>query len=243
MARVVKEREREVKRKEILDAAQRLVYTKGYEQMSIQDILNELQISKGAFYHYFNSKGDLLEALIERMVQDVEPLILPIVHDPQLSAFEKMQGLFDASARWKTARKDFLMSLLRVWYADENALVRHKTYTRMLKYISTWLTAIIRQGIAEGVMATPHPDQIGQMVLVLMENMGDKFMELLLADTNDANSLQRAIELASAYNDTLERMLGAASGSLNLVDEAILKEWFEPSPVAITGNGYESANS
>src|SRR5512135_1308764 len=149
MARTVKEEEYAVKRKEILDAAQRLVYTKGYEQMSIQDILNDLQISKGAFYHYFDSKGDLLEALIERMVQDVEPLILPIVHDPQSSAFEKMHGLFDASARWKTARKDYLMSLMRVWYADENALIRHKTYTRMLKYISTWLTAIIRQGIAE----------------------------------------------------------------------------------------------
>ena len=243
MARTVKEEEYAVKRKEILDAAQRLIYTKGYEQMSIQDILSDLQISKGAFYHYFDSKGDLLEALIERTVQDVEPMILPIVHDPQLSAFEKLHGLSDAVAQWKTVRKDYLMSVMRVWYADDNALIRHKTYTRMLKYISTWLTAIIRQGIAEGVMATPHPDQIGEMVLVLMENMGDTFMDLLLADSSGANALRRATELATAYNDTLERILGAASGSLNLVDEAILKEWFEPSPVAITGNGYESVNS
>ena len=239
MARTVKEATYAVKRKEILDAAQRLVYTKGYEQMSIQDILNELQISKGAFYHYFDSKGDLLEALIERMVQDAEPVILPIVHDPQLSALEKMHGLFDASARWKTARKDYLMSLMRVWYADENALIRHKTYTRTIKYISTWLAAIIRQGIAEKVMATPYPDQMGEMVLVLLENMGDAFMDLLLADSNDATSLQRAIELVTAYNDALERMLGTASGSLNLVDVAILKEWFMPSPVAVIGNGHE----
>ena len=239
MARTVKEETYAVKRKEILDAAQRLVYTKGYEQMSIQDILNELQISKGAFYHYFDSKGDLLEALIERMVQDAEPVILPIVHDPQLSALEKMHGLFDASARWKTARKDYLMSLMRVWYADENALIRHKTYTRTIKYISTWLAAIIRQGIAEKVMATPYPDQMGEMVLVLLENMGDAFMDLLLADSNDATSLQRAIELVTAYNDALERMLGTASGSLNLVDVAILKEWFMPSPVAVIGNGHE----
>ncbi len=239
MARTVKEEDYAVKRNEILDATQRLIYSKGYEQMSIQDILNELQISKGAFYHYFGSKGDLLEALIERMVHEVEPLILPIVDDPQRSALEKMHGLFNASARWKTARKDYLMSLMRVWYADENALVRHKTYTRMLKYISTWLAAIIRQGIAEGVMATPHPDQIGEMVLVLMENMGNTFMDLLLADSSGAGGLQRAIELATAYNVALERMLGAASGSLNLVDVAILKEWFEPLPVAVLGNGHE----
>ena len=47
------------KRNEILDSARRLVYSKGYEQMTIQDILGELQISKGAFYHYFDSKGAL----------------------------------------------------------------------------------------------------------------------------------------------------------------------------------------
>src|SRR5262245_58568880 len=54
MARVVKEHA--VRRGEILDVAQRLVYTSGYEQMTIQDMLDELQISKGAFYHYFSSK-------------------------------------------------------------------------------------------------------------------------------------------------------------------------------------------
>ena len=68
MARIVKEEEYVEKRNEILAVAQRLVYTKGYEQMTIQDMLDELQISKGAFYHYFGSKQALLEALIEEHV-------------------------------------------------------------------------------------------------------------------------------------------------------------------------------
>ena len=51
MARPVKEHEYRVKRSAILDAARRLVQTKGYEQMAIQDVLDDLQISKGAFYH------------------------------------------------------------------------------------------------------------------------------------------------------------------------------------------------
>src|SRR5512139_4236345 len=99
MARTVKEETYTVKRNEILDAAQRLVYAKGYEQMSIQDILNQLKISKGAFYHYFDSKGDLLEALIERMRQEVEPIILPIVDDPDLPTFDKLHRCFDTAAR------------------------------------------------------------------------------------------------------------------------------------------------
>lgn len=56
MPRVVKEEDYAARRNEILDVARRLVYTKGYEQMSIQDILDALKISKGAFYHYFDSE-------------------------------------------------------------------------------------------------------------------------------------------------------------------------------------------
>ncbi|HXZ05870.1 MAG TPA: TetR family transcriptional regulator, partial [Ktedonobacteraceae bacterium] len=47
MARIVKEKEFAGKRNEILDVAQRLIYTRGYEQMTVQDILEELEISKG----------------------------------------------------------------------------------------------------------------------------------------------------------------------------------------------------
>src|SRR6476620_9832327 len=126
MARSVNEKEYALKRNQILDVTQRLVYTKGYEQMAIQDILGELRISKGAFYHYFDSKQALLEALIERMQQEAEQLIVPIMQDPHLRTLEKLQRFFDTAARWKTARKTYILGLLRVWYADDNAIVRQK---------------------------------------------------------------------------------------------------------------------
>ena len=226
MARTVKEKEHAVKRKEIIDAAQRLVYAKGYDQMSIQDILNDLKISKGAFYHYYASKQALLEALIDQMVQDAEPVILPIVQDPHLSALEKVHGMFDASARWKTARKDYLLALMQGWYADENVLVREKAQTRMIKHFAPMLADIIRQGVAEGVMNTPFPDQIADMAFALLVNMGSTYMDLLFDDSPNQTRLQCVLDLVHAYNDALERMLGAAAGSMNLVEVDVLKEWF-----------------
>ena len=101
MARSVNEKEYALKRNQILDVTQRLVYTKGYEQMAIQDILVDLQISKGAFYHYFDSKPALLEALIERFAQEALELLNPIVQDPHLPALEKLQRFFDTAVRWK----------------------------------------------------------------------------------------------------------------------------------------------
>ena len=81
MGRIVKEHA--VRRTEILDAAQRLMNTKGYEQMTIQDILDDLSISKGAFYHYFDSKQTLLGAIIDRMIDVGEQILVPILENGQ----------------------------------------------------------------------------------------------------------------------------------------------------------------
>src|SRR5437763_4687623 len=127
MTRIVKAHA--VRRNEILDVAGRLIYTKGYEQMTIQDILDGLQISKGAFYHYFGSKQELLEAVLARIMDVVEQLLLTIVHDPHLSTLEKFQRFCATLARWKTSQSTLPLALLRVWDKDDNAIVREKVQT------------------------------------------------------------------------------------------------------------------
>ena len=171
MPRIVKGYD--LRRAEILDAARQLIYTKGYEQMTIQDILDALKISKGAFYHYFDSKPALMEALIERMLSEALDVLNPILNDTGLSAVEKFQRYFAAAAAWKTDQKAFVLALLRVWYADENAIVRQKTYTTTIKRVAPLLGQIIQQGIREGVFNTPYPDQAGEVILTLMQGLGE----------------------------------------------------------------------
>lgn len=229
MARVVKEDAYAARRNEILDVAQRLIYTKGYEQMSIQDILDDLRISKGAFYHYFGSKGAVLETLVERMaVDEVIPLLNTIVRDPHLSALEKLNRYFDTASRWKTAKKAFLLELLRVWLADENAIVRQKMYSMSIKHVTPLLTEIVRQGIREGVLTTPYPDQMGEVVYSIAQSLGNIFGELLLLHEPGRDNLRQLETVIAAYTDALERVLGAPSGSLKLIDTEMLKEWLSP---------------
>jgi TetR/AcrR family transcriptional repressor of nem operon len=226
MARIVKEQEYAVKRNAILDVAQRLVYTKGYEQMTIQDMLDDLQISKGAFYHYFDSKQAVLEALIERMQEEVEQLLLSIVQDPHLPALEKLRRFFPMLARWKTARKTFILALLRVWYTDDNALFRQKLRATVVKRVTPLLTGVIRQGIQEGVLTTSYPDQVGEVIVSLVLDLGDTIAWLLLSWEPKSDDVRRIESTVAAYTDALERALGAPTGSLPLVDAQTLKEWF-----------------
>lgn len=224
MGRIVKVHR--VRRNEILDVAQRLIYTKGYEQMTIQDILDDLQISKGAFYHYFASKQALLEAIIARMQQEVEQILLPIVHDPQLPALEKLHRFFATVNHWKTVRKDFFIALLHVWYRDENAIVRQKLRTTGATWLAPWLSAIIRQGVEEGVLSTSYPDWVGEVVLTLVMELGETLGRLLLSFESECDDPLRINGTVAVYTDALERVLGAPKGSLQIVDSETLSQWF-----------------
>ncbi|HZS75137.1 MAG TPA: TetR/AcrR family transcriptional regulator [Ktedonobacteraceae bacterium] len=226
MPRTVKEKEYAVKRNEILDMAEQLIYRKGYEQMTIQDILDGLEISKGAFYHYFDSKQALLEALVERMLELAEQAILPIVQDPNLPALEKMQRYFATANRWKSERKAFLIPFIQVWYADDNAIVREKFNTMGSEHVGPWLAQIIRQGVQEETMNTPYPEQMGALVLSILWKLGDTFARLLINYEGGSESPQRAQDMVVAYSDALERVLGAPKGSLQLMDDESVKEWF-----------------
>lgn len=219
------------RRNEILDAARRLVYTKGFEQMTIQDILDELQISKGAFYHYFDSKQALMEAMITRMGEEAMVLLKPIFEDSHLSALEKLHRYFDASARWKTNQKHYLLALLRGWYADENILVRQKLYDMAFSMIAPFFSQAIEQGIEEGVFSPAFPDQVGRVILALMFNMGNAISYMVLDLEPDPDRLDRLMAETAAFSDALERILGAPKGSLDLVDREVMREWVDLQPV------------
>ena len=231
MVRIVKEENHAARRSEILDVAYLLVYTKGYEQMTIQDILEKSQISKGAFYHYFDSKQALLEALCDRLLDESERVLLPVVQDEGLSGIEKLNAYFSTAGRWKTAHKAYLMKLLHTWYTDDNAIVRQKVAAKAFERITPLLSTIIQQGVQEGSMSTPYPERVGEIILSLFQSMGDTFANLILTYKGDGNGLEQARLSVAAYINALERVLGAASGSLHLMDEEVMEEWFSPSAI------------
>jgi len=229
MARIVNEAAYAARRNAILDAAQRAIATKGYEQMAITDILSELEISSGAFYHYFDSKPALLLALIERIGDQIEQLVLPIVQDQTLPAQDKLQRFFATIDHWKLAHKRLLLGYLRVWYADENAIVRHKLYTTRVRRLSGWLEEIIQQGAREGIFTTPYPDQAARMIIALLEDLGYATAELLLAEDRSPDDLSRLERIIFAGTDALERVLGAPTGCLQLTAREGLAQWLDSS--------------
>jgi AcrR family transcriptional regulator len=226
MARIVKEEEYNAKRSEILDFALSLIYSKGYEKMTIQDILDGLHISRGALYHYFDSKQALLEALVDRMGSAAVKTFLPVLQDPELSAIQKFRRYFEASAGWKNAGKTLIISTLHVWYSDENAIFRQKMSSQSIKGTARILEPMVRQGIEEKVFTTVYPEQVAEIIAGVALTLADSITELVISPLPDPSAFQKTEIILNAYFDTIERILGAPAGSLKAFDAQVFKEWF-----------------
>jgi AcrR family transcriptional regulator len=225
MARTVKAPA--VRRTEILDAAERLIVAQGYEQMTIQDLLDQLHLSKGAFYHYFDSKLALLEAILIRRQEELQQRLLPIVRDSELSTVTKLGKFFDTLSLWKTSQKALLLPLLRVLYRDDNAVFRLKLRALGLTYLSPLLTAILLQGIAEGKITVAYPNQASEVILAMMLDLSDASASVLVApESDDLHS--RLKQLVAAYTEAIGRVLGLPDGSFQIIDPPTLAEWSVP---------------
>ena len=228
MARTVNPEEYSRKRNEIIDAAQRLVYLKGYERMTMQDIQDDLGISKGAFYHYFESKPAVLEALIARGQPGLDQQLAEIAGDPDRSALQKLRAFFDTIDQLRTEQQAVVISLLHIWLADENAIVREKAQEAFVRRRGPLLDAIARQGVGEGVFTIGDPDRAGVVILSIARGMNDELVRLMLAyeQTGDPNAIaEQFVATGSAMAEAIERVLGAPFGTLNHATVEEVRAW------------------
>jgi hypothetical protein len=96
----------------------------------------------------------------------------------------------------------------------------------LYRKIAPLLAEIIRQGIQEGVMTATYPDQVGDVIASLAQDAGEAIGALLLSFDPERDDMQRVERTVVVYTDAYERVLGVPAGSLTIVDDQTLKEWF-----------------
>jgi AcrR family transcriptional regulator len=228
MARTLDPVAHAVRRDAFLDAAQRVMATKGYAQLSIQDVIDELSSSKGAFYHYFDSKAALLDGIVSRMVDAATASLAPAIADPDRSALEKFDAVFSGLASFKADRRELILELMRVWLSDDNAVVREHFRRGVIAAMTPLLATIIRQGVAEGSFTAASPDHAGRVFASLLIGANEAATDLFAAHQDGAATFEEVERTLTAYGDAFERILGARPGSLGFADRsAVVREWFD----------------
>lgn len=205
--------------------AQGLFFSKGYEQTSVQEIIRTIGVAKGTFYHYFDSKLDILEAIIERIAAQITVVLQGIIDDERLNPHEKLEQFFIQANQWKAARKDQLITTGRVIYMNENVLLRERLMQAQTASFVPMIAQVIEEGNADGSFNTEYPVEVAELILVMVRVLGESIVRLLLEPESDT-TVEQVTRQINACNQSIERVLGMQPNTLTLFDADALNAWF-----------------
>jgi AcrR family transcriptional regulator len=209
-----------------LDAAQALIMSRGYDRFSVQDILDAAGASKGAFYHYFDSKAALLDAIVDRMADQAIARVQPLLDDQRLTAPQKLEAVFGGIAQFKTERSDLILGFMRVWGSDDNAVVRERLRRLVAQRQLRILEAVVQQGIAEGTFTSRYPAHLARVLVGFMVGMSELAMDLWMGRQEGTTTFEEVKRTFDAYQEAFERIVGARPGSLKFLDEPTIEFWY-----------------
>lgn len=206
------------RRSQILACAEKLFYQKGYENTSIQDILQELKCSKGGFYHHFDSKLQLLEAITAQRTLAAREELTRAVQECPGDAVERLNVLFARGLPWRAEDMEFAGLILRVGYRDGSLQIRECVKRALLDNAREPLERIIQDGIEQKLFYTRYPEEIGELLLAIYANINDEIAVRLAAGLEGERSVMQLIDRLDACRYAVEQLLGAPYGSVVLFD-------------------------
>ena len=200
--RVVKEAAE--RRNEILDAAEVLFVTKGYDKTSTNDILDKVQIARGTLYYHFKSKEDILNAMIDRINSSLFAKAEAIAKDSSVSVIERI-FLTITSLRVNT---DIGIEIITQVHKPQNALLHQKMQKSLVDGILPILVGLVEEGNAQGIFNAKFPKETTEM-LVLYST---------IAFDDDYDESPESVQMRiTAFLYNVERLLGAKEGSVQSV--------------------------
>lgn len=152
--------------RKILDTAERLFIETGYDRASLQEIIDETGLSKGAIYHHFASKEAILIAVVDRM-GDFNSAVLAEIRDRKgLTGAEKLRELFRTSMTLSFQGKILHMLPFLIENPKFMAL---QMQSILGEAAPDYILPILKEGIADGSIRADYPEQLAEVLLLMTD--------------------------------------------------------------------------
>ena len=207
MTRIVKKADE--RRKEIINAARELFQAKEYDKATMQELMEKLNIAKGTIYHYFSSKEDLLEAVVEDLVDEElrqKEEFMKSSRGRDLSALEKMRILVTSDTM--VEEHEHILDML---HHPGNMKLHARQLGRYLTKLAPIYAAVIAEGCVQGIFKTDHPLECAEFLLAGIQFLTDVGLYPWSKD-----QLARRME---AFPSLVEAQLSAPKGSFSFLAE------------------------
>jgi AcrR family transcriptional regulator len=194
----------EERKHDLIDAAERLFATKGYDQTAISDIVREVNVAQGTFYYHFKSKSDMLEAVVNKSVLKMADKIRLIAERDDIDPAAKLSGFFDALVDFSSLNDE----LTNLVHRDNNLILHQKLARTILNMLVPLLSKIIQDGASQGVFHVTYPVETAVLLLVAVGG--------LFHDPGVICNAEHIRRAKITVEQTITRVLGMKEGAFRM---------------------------
>ncbi len=206
MTRIVKEPEE--RKNELIDTAEQLFVAYGYEQTAISDIVRAVNVSQGAFYYYFESKEDVLVAVIEKKIAMMENDFLQIEDRSDLDEAAKLNSMINSFIGISASGK----AIHGYIHQAKNAILQKKLMkARPFARIAPIMARVIFTGCEKGRFNVLRPLETSYLLLMMIGYADHMFYQNeAFRESNDID--QKNKEFHESMRGAMEDLIGRALG-------------------------------
>lgn len=162
---------REIRRRELVEAAVAVFLEKGVAAASVEDIVRTAGVAKGTFYLYFRTKNDAVNAVAERMVEGVANRVEALATAPDRSPVERLLAF--GAAVSEVGGEPYELDLIEVLHRPENRTVHDRMGERALVRLAPAIIAIVADGIGQGLFRPQDPRLAAGFVMACFGSLHD----------------------------------------------------------------------
>ncbi len=148
----------------ILSVSNKLFIEKGYNNTSIQDITNEINLSKGAIYHHFKSKEDIFLRICDEMGYEISRQLAKVRDRKDLNGKEKLTAIFKESFSSDRQKSNFQIMPNLVDNPKFLAMTIRQIYEIV---VPNFIEPILKEGIKDHSLKVENPKELAEAILVL----------------------------------------------------------------------------
>ncbi len=167
MARISKDPDE--RRREIINAAEKLFNEKGFENTAVSDIVKSIGVAQGTFYYYFKSKDDVFCTIAEEFLDTFMESFVLIVDNEKLDVVEKVEMIFDKGIELIKNNEGVMFNL----HTRDNMELHEKVERKFIEYATPLVIKIVKQGIEEKIFDIEYPEEVVTFLMMGSHFLGD----------------------------------------------------------------------
>ncbi|HMK46562.1 MAG TPA: TetR/AcrR family transcriptional regulator [Methanocella sp.] len=194
----------DVRKRELLRAAEELFRDNSYEKTSVSDIVKKVGVAQGTFYYYFKSKDDVLNAVIDHYIDMYVAGLERLLSNDQIDPMSKIEMVVNDGLSMHICDRKFVEFL----HAEENLVTHQRYMMKSFDEVIPIITKIVEQGVTAGIFNVENPKEVVEIMVFAFGYLEDA----LFLSSGDEQYFRRL----RAAEQLTERALGIPKGSIHI---------------------------